>query len=616
MSIVRMKKLTVLCRAADRDALLAGLRELGVLHVKPFAAPAGAGLEAARAKADLLRRILEQVPKGEAAENSADATALADKLAALLDERKTVQDRIEAVEAEIARVAPLGDFDPAGVADLAAKGIVLKLFRASLKNTPDTPEGVCAELLGQRKSDGYWALFATKDFEWAGAEELRLPERSLSALQKDAGSLRASLAEGEKEFAAAAKNRAALEALLAAAEADVKFEEVRAGMDDAGIVAAVQGFAPEEDVEKVRAAAAENGWGVVDEEPSATDDVPVKLRQPRWARPIQAVFDGINILPAYTEADVSIVFMLFFSLFFAMIIGDAGYGAIFLALTLAFYKKMPRNAGNLLLVTSGATIVWGLITGTVFGIDQHWLQNHGFARFWPTFLNPLDPVAEHPSAQNLMGMCFLIGAVQITIGHLWNTWDRLREKSTKALEQIGWICTTWYMFFLADYLVIGGNMVKYIGSPACLVPFTGSFIDGMCIAGILLIALFMLKPSEIKDGWFNLALLPLNIINNFTDVVSYVRLYAVGAAGFAVANAFNGMIVPMISGSPAMMVVTGIFAALLLFLAHVLNILLCVMGVMVHGIRLNTLEFSNHKGISWSGSVYRPFAKPAEESAV
>ncbi|MBR6023189.1 MAG: hypothetical protein IK066_12315, partial [Kiritimatiellae bacterium] len=209
-----MKKLTVLCRAADRDALLAGLRELGVLHVKPFAAPAGAGLETARAKADLLRRVLEQVPKGEASENAGDATALADKLAALLDERKSTQNRIEAVEAEIARVAPLGDFEPSGIADLAAKGVVLKLYRAPLKSTPDTPEGVCAELLGQRKSDGYWALFASKDFEWAGAEELRLPERSLSGLQKDVDGLRASLAEGEKEFAAASQNRAGLEALL------------------------------------------------------------------------------------------------------------------------------------------------------------------------------------------------------------------------------------------------------------------------------------------------------------------------------------------------------------------------------------------------------------------
>lgn len=603
MSIVRMKKLTVLCRAQDRDGLLEGLRNLGVLHVKPFAAPAGAGLEAAREEADVLRRVLERVPKAVASETTPSASgaeALAQALSAHLEERKTVAARLEAVEAELMRLAPLGDFDPAAVRDLAERGIFLKLYRAPLAKTPDAPEGVCSELLGQKKNDGYWALFATKDFDWAGAEELRLPEKSAADLRAEASALEGRIADSERAFADAAKDRAALEALLARADAAVKLEEVRAGMDDAGIVAAVQGFAPEEDVEKVRAAAAENGWGVVDEEPSATDDVPVKLRQPRWAKPIQAVFDGINILPAYNEADVSVVFMLFFSLFFAMIIGDAGYGAIFLALTLAFYRKMPRNAGNLLVTTSVATIVWGLISGSVFGIPQQWLADHGFAALWPDYLNPL----KERSAQNVMGMCFLIGAIQISIGHLWNVWDLLRAKSLKALEQLGWTFTTWYMFLLADNMVIGKNMVKYIGEPACLVPFTGSAADWMALAGIVMIACFMMKPSEIKDGWFNLALLPLNIISNFTDVVSYVRLYAVGTAGFAVANAFNVMIF-----GGEVTIWSGLVGALLAFLAHTLNILLCVMGVLVHGIRLNTLEFSNHKGISWSGAAYRPFAK-------
>jgi len=126
------------------------------------------------------------------------------------------------------------------------------------------------------------------------------------------------------------------------------------------------------------------------------------------------------------------------------------------------------------------------------------------------------------------------------------------------------------------------------------------------VGGIVLIVLFMMPPKEIKDGWFNLALLPLNLVSNFTDVVSYVRLYAVGTAGFAVANAFNNMIFP--GGETS--IVGLLIGAVLAFLAHTLNILLSTMGVLVHGIRLNTLEFSNHKGISWSGSAYRPFAKP------
>ena len=602
MSIVRMQKLTLLCQKADSAASLEALRELGVLHVRPMTTPSGAGVEAARTKVETLKRVLDAIPANAKAEQAsvASAQSLADELSALLDERQSLGDAIEKVEGELHRIAPFGAFDPADIQVLAGQGVSLKLYRAPLKSTPDLPDGVAAQLLSSEKADGYWAAFGKGDFAWDGAEEIRMPEKGAAALDKEKADLESRRAACEERLAAAAASRDALSAYVAEAEAELRFEEVRAGMGDGeGIVSAVQGFLPEADVEKVRASAAANGWGILVEEPTADDDVPVKLKQPGWARPIQAVFDGINILPGYQEADISMVFMLFFSLFFAMIIGDAGYGLIFLALTLAFWKKMPSNARNLLAITSGATIVWGLVSGSVFGLSHPILQKFGLDKCWLSFLTD-----EQYAAQNIMGMCFLIGAVQISIGHLWNAFDLVCQKNTKALEQIGWTLTTWYMFFLADNMIIGGRMAGFIGSPTALQPFSGGALDIAAIVGMALILLFMMKPSEIKEGWFNLALFPLNIISNFTDVVSYVRLYAVGAAGFAVANAFNTMIF-----GGEMTVVGALIGALLAFLAHTLNILLCVMGVLVHGIRLNTLEFSNHKGISWSGSPYRPFAK-------
>ena len=161
------------------------------------------------------------------------------------------------------------------------------------------------------------------------------------------------------------------------------------------------------------------------------------------------------------------------------------------------------------------------------------------------------------------------------------------------------------------FLIISQNFQISLSDAALSGLWTGLYWL-LCI-GVALIVLFMLKPSEFKTGWTGLALLPLNLVSNFTDVVSYVRLYAVGAAGFAIANAFNGMILPMISGSPVKLVAMGIVGAVLLFAAHALNILLCVMSILVHAIRLNTLEFSNHKGITWSGEAYKPFRDPANQ---
>ena len=601
--IVPMQKLTLLCLAHDRAATLETLRNLGVLHVKPFVPPAGAGLEVAREKAAGLRRLLDALPAvKDAKPTGREAGTVMSEIGDLLDERKDWKERLDFLQAEVDRLAPFGSFDPLAVKKLADKGVILKLYRASAKAPPPLPEGVTAHKMSVRKTDAYWAVFGRQPFDWAGADEQKMPEDiSPEELRKEMDRLQGALAASDKELQAAAGDRALLESLLAEAEGEVHLQEVRAGMGTAESIAYVQGFIPAEDVDRVRAEAGRHGWGMMVEEPGPQDDVPVKLKPPRWASPIKAVFKGINILPGYAESDVSTVFMLFFSLFFAMIIGDAGYGAIFMGLSFWARKKLPKDAFHLLLVTSSATIVWGLVTGTVFGINPEILARAGFDKIQIPFLT--DP---EKSAQNIMGMCFVIGTVQIAIGHLWNVVDLLQARKLKALEQFGWTLTTVFMFFLADSMVLNGHMLGYLHLSEAASAALWKGLSYAMMVGVVLIVLFMMPPKELKDGWFNLALLPLNLVSNFTDVVSYVRLYAVGTAGFAVANSFNNMIFP--GGDVSL--VGLLVGAVVAFLAHTLNILLSTMGVLVHGIRLNTLEFSNHKGISWSGSPYRPFAKP------
>ncbi|NQT06695.1 MAG: hypothetical protein HQ575_04045, partial [Candidatus Omnitrophica bacterium] len=97
--------------------------------------------------------------------------------------------------------------------------------------------------------------------------------------------------------------------------------------------------------------------------------------------------------------------------------------------------------------------------------------------------------------------------------------------------------------------------------------------------------------------------LPLSIISAFSDVVSYLRLFAVGYASVIVANSFNNMAMEAGFGSIA----SGLGAAFILFFGHALNIALGIIAVVVHGIRLNMLEFSGHLGMQWSGREYKPF---------
>jgi V/A-type H+-transporting ATPase subunit I len=193
--------------------------------------------------------------------------------------------------------------------------------------------------------------------------------------------------------------------------------------------------------------------------------------------------------------------------------------------------------------------------------------------------------------RNVMTLAFTIGVVHLTLAHAWNVVRFFN--STRALVEIGWICTTWTMYFLARQLVLGD-------------PFPPLAWVSLGV-GVALIALFITPWHKLRGEWFTHAMLPLNLVSNFVDVVSYVRLFAVGAATYAVAESFNALAASISLGG----VLGAAASALVLLFGHTLNVLLAAMGVLVHGVRLNTLEFASHLSLSWTGHPYRPFARSA-----
>jgi V/A-type H+-transporting ATPase subunit I len=294
----------------------------------------------------------------------------------------------------------------------------------------------------------------------------------------------------------------------------------------------------------------------------------------------------IGVMPGFHEVDISALFLVFFSIFFAMLVGDAGYGALFVLLTVfgkLKFRKAPQEVFNLLLVTGVCTIVWGVLTGSYFGLSDIPAPLKQLRLGWLT-----GPEAD----KNIMWLCFMLGTVHLTIAHAWNAFRIIN--TWQVLAQIGWIGSTWTMFFTARSLVLGA-------------PFP-PVMQWVLAVSVVLIVLFMNPVQKVKSEWFNYVILPLNIVSNFVDVVSYVRLFAVGSASFALASAFNRMAIDIGFGS----FLSGLCASLILFVAHAGNIALSAMGVMVHGIRLNTLEFSGHIGVQWAGRKYSPFRKISE----
>ena len=315
---------------------------------------------------------------------------------------------------------------------------------------------------------------------------------------------------------------------------------------------------------------------------------------------MKPLFDMLGTVPGYREYDISMWFLLFLALFFGMIIGDAAYGVIFLAIGVLLNIKTKKlsNINLLLYVMSIATIAWGAVTGTWFGSEAAMKIPFFRAMVIPAIANyPAAFGVDSTAAQNaVMKFCFSIGMIQLSLACVMNIVRKWKEKSLAFVADFAWLAMIISIYFLALMLVIGAEVnIK--------------LVFAVVIGGLVLVILFGAQaPGQsfgkgIKAGLGGAFTTFLNTISAFGNVMSYIRLFAVGMASLAIAQSFNGMASPMLKGFafPA-----GI---LILVIGHGLNIIMGMLSVVVHGVRLNLLEFSGQLGMEWAGIPYEPFRK-------
>jgi V/A-type H+-transporting ATPase subunit I len=286
-----------------------------------------------------------------------------------------------------------------------------------------------------------------------------------------------------------------------------------------------------------------------------------------------------------------------------MIIGDAAYGAILLSLSVFLGIKQKRAKGRvpdgiiLLGVLSASTVVWGAITGNWFGYEAIG-KLPGFRSLIIPGLDSFTP----QSAVAVQYMCFVIGTTHIGLAHTLQIIEKLKQRLVfKALAQLGWLVTVLGLYYLVLNVVI--DPVRYP------VP---DYALGMIVGGMGVVFLF---ENQEGDGFFKGivrslgGLIPtaLSGVSSFSDIISYIRLFAVGLSGIEIAKSFNGMAEDMFGSG-----IGGIIAGILVVLfGHTLNLAMAGLSVVVHGVRLNMLEFSSHVGNEWAGFSYEPFQKKA-----
>jgi V/A-type H+-transporting ATPase subunit I len=634
--IVPMKKVSLVVLDRDREASLEKLRALGVVHLerRSVVSDALSVLMDRKAKAETASGLLrpyasETGPSGPAVSLGPDLpfAEITGRVLALGDERKTLQEQLTWNAKERSRVEKWGDFNPRLAAELAERGMVLIPYELSHKSYGSLGEEQRVIVLGKDKSSVYCVAVGG---EIPGETAFTLPEKSLSEMAAAAEALQKRLEDIEKELALLASRRDTFRAGLETLGAEIEFETARAGMDTAADVAPeyafswITGFVPRDDVALLKRAAAENGWALTADDPAPDDNPPTLVRNNALVRLIQPLFAFLGTTPGYREYDISLSYLVFFCLFFAMIFGDAAYGTLLLiiALTAGFALKKKRgrlpDAVKLFILLSSCTIVWGSITGSWFAAPVEKLpdflraliippfNNTGPLAAFPPFLQkffnlPAEvPVDELKTRWNIEFLCFTVGVIQLVLAHGKNIKKLL--PSPVAIAQLGWLIMMIGLYFLVLFMIL------HVALPG--------FAVYLIAAGLGLYFVFAEQRGgnvfkNVGKSFANFLPTFLNAVGSFADIISYIRLFAVGLAGSAIANSFNSMALPAEGfGGPALVLILKIFvAALILVFGHGLNIVMNALSVIVHGVRLNLLEYAgNHLGMEWSGYSYNPFA--------
>ncbi len=595
--IVPMRHLTLLCLETEKKQALAKLAELGVMHVVTTVVDTESILSAKAGVEEVQRAIavidvassnpwMHLTLKASASMRHGE-NPMVREINTLADRYLVTKEEIRDLAQDITRYRPWGDFDPIDATQLAESGIPVTLFKAQLSDDVPAVENGILDVLGTDKNGVYGVVIGVELPE--GLTAVPLPRIRLSVLEKKRNLLLEKLKSFATKLAAYEKDLGGIKAEMERRSEVGEYVAVFENMPTAGVVSHIEGFIDARRSDDVIATAKTSGWGVALREPEVGESVPTLLEPPRLFRPVVALFRALGITPGYNESDVSIPFFVFFSIFFAMLIGDAGYGAIIVLLTaLGQYKakakakgklsEMTRSLLTLFYVFGGCTIAYGVLSGTYFGMAKTAI---------PAFLQ-FKSIAFLNDQNHIMQLCFTLGALHLSVARFWNA--AILFPSKKFLAEIGWLGVIWSM-----YMIICGIVVAGFTFPAW-----GTYL---LIVSILLIVLFMLDVSELKENGVNIGMLPLTIVSCMGDIISYVRLFAVGLASVKVAENFNMMALdldlPMYFKVPAMV--------LILVLGHGLNFVMGGLSILVHAVRLNTLEFSGAKGVTWSGYPFKPF---------
>ena len=628
--IVPMKKVSLIIKGDKKEDTLKKLRELGIVHIE-INEGTGERLILLREQIALLESAIFTIGKKKNIEqivlSDAEALSLANQVAGLDEEKKQCQAEKVTLNSELDRLKNWGDIDPTSIDELKSKGYDISFYDMPKKEYEMLDEDLQIVRLDETKSNIRFMLRDDTMLSSLSMYRLVMPQISTNEMKQRILELNARIDEIDKKIASSACYIESLKKVIQNIEKEIEFETYVTGMANEHLlpeseqsisVAYFKGYIEATNLERLKQTAANNSWGLLVEEPTEEDNVPTKLENNKFVSLIYPLTDFLGTVPGYFEYDISGWFLAFILIFFGIIFGDGGYGLIICAIAAVpivksiIAKKQIQPMFLLVELFGLSTILWGTFTCTWFGLSveqiPEWLKclsipvisNVYADKIWyPFWMNGTTGLT---TAQNLQIFCFTLALIQLTVAHIK---VGLRNKgSMKMLGDIGAILQLLGIYYLVLSLVvnaevfslglvIGGVPVGTVAIALIGIGFALNFVFANYEGNII---------KSILSSLTNIVSVLLGVVNVFSDIVSYIRLWAVGLAGAAISTTVNELASPLLGNFMFM-----ILAIVLLVFGHGLNMILNVLSIIVHGIRLNTLEFSSHLDMSWSGHKFKPF---------
>lgn len=604
--IVKMLKYSFLIYHKEYENFLDKLREIGIAHIienndnisdeihNQFQEISRLG----RLIRDLEKRDIGKKKKAETSQESGEQIYKSiDRLNYL---KEQLGQKRALLSKQIFELKPWGDFDPETINKLNSNNIGIRLFSCQKRNfSKKWQEEFDLFIINSLSGYVYFAIIESSGEEIEiNAEEFHLPEKNMTFLIKEQQETESELKNIEERFdEITVKHIPALEnyrnSLINKIEYDKAVHNTINEFEES--LRIVEVWCPQEKSAQLVDVFEKDDIAFFKSEPSDDEKVPVLLKNKKFNRDFELIGD-LYSLPKYGEMDLTPFFAPFYALFFGFCLGDVGYGLLLLIAAILLRPRVQKEikpVTNLVAYLGTATILFGLIGGTFFGIDLYETDLPVYASLKDYF------DAKDTNINNLLFyLSILIGGVQIIFGLFIKAVNETMQFGWKvAMGTYGWI-----------WLILGSISVFIAGEYSEISAETLGLVQNVVLisAGLMILLLNNLK----RKFYINIGVGLWDSYNMVTgllgDLLSYIRLFALGISSAILGYVFNSLAVSMSGDIP---VLSLIIMIIILVIGHAINIFMSGLGSFVHPMRLTFVEFYKNAGFTGGGKKYHAFRK-------